>query len=556
MSKSSLSVLAKAISSKNGLTPAEAERFIQKMFEVANDAINEDKQLKVRWLGTFKVTAVKDRESVDVNTGDRIVIEGRDKISFTPDNILKEIINKPFAQFETVVVNDGVDFSDIDEKFAKMEEGESAQKQVEPVEDSEASAKSAVTAAETVAVENPAETASEISTVDNPTDTSSTDPNVSISAESSELLSKLDGSFVENSAEDLVAKIENSVVDEKLADENQTGDNGTESNILTEKSLSENSQDGDSQIEDSQVEDLQVEASQVEASQVETSLVEDVQEEVSLANERISEENQTSKSLPEESLVDDGDSNLSKSFAENVGSTSNQEEGGAVAAPHHNEDEEVEEDEDNSNRNHFVIPKYLVAIVCLAFVALLGGMGWFAFNYGKMQAQRDHLATQLEGMKTQVATQAKKPTPVPVKVDSTQLALNEKARQDSIRMAAASQAVEKAEESQKNEEMERAEAAKASKADDATKAKTSKTDDANKATSSHYDNDPRVRTGAYRIVGVAQVVTVKAGQSLAGLSKTYLGPGMECYMEAVNGVSEVKAGQKVKIPKLELKKKK
>lgn len=550
MSKSSLSVLAKAISSKNGLTPAEAERFIQKMFEVANDAINEDKQLKVRWLGTFKVTAVKDRESVDVNTGDRIVIEGRDKISFTPDNILKEIINKPFAQFETVVVNDGVDFSDIDEKFAKMEE-ETESEPVVPVEDSEASAKSAVTAAETVAVVNPAETASEISTVDNPTDTSSTDPNVSISAESSELLSKLDGSFVENSAEDLVAKIENSVVDEELADENQTGDNGTESNILTEKSLSENSQDGDSQIEDSQVEDLQV-----EASQVETSLVEDVQEEVSLANERISEENQTSKSLPEESLVDDGDSNLSKSFAENVGSTSNQEEGGAVAAPHHNEDEEVEEDEDNSNRNHFVIPKYLVAIVCLAFVALLGGMGWFAFNYGKMQAQRDHLATQLEGMKTQVATQAKKPTPVPVKVDSTQLALNEKARQDSIRMAAASQAVEKAEESQKNDEMERAEAAKASKADDATKAKTSKTDDANKATSSHYDNDPRVRTGAYRIVGVAQVVTVKAGQSLAGLSKTYLGPGMECYMEAVNGVSEVKAGQKVKIPKLELKKKK
>ena len=536
MSKSSLSVLAKAISSKNGLTPAEAERFIQKMFEVANEAINEDKQLKVRWLGTFKVTAVKDRESVDVNTGDRIVIEGRDKISFTPDNILKEIINKPFAQFETVVVNDGVDFSDIDEKFAKMEEGESAPKQVEPVEESDPSAKSAVTAAETVAVVNPAETASEISTVDNSTDTSSTDPNVSISAESSELVSKLDGSFVENSAEDLVAKIENSVVDEELSKENQSEDIDSESNIIAEAA---------------QVDDAQLEFPQVESFQMG-----EMQEEKTLENERISEENQTSKSLPEESLVDDGDSNVSKNFAENVECTSQQEEGVSVAAPHHNEDEEEEEDEDNSNRNHFVIPRYLVAIVCLAFVALLGGMGWFAFNYGKMQAQRDHLATQLEGMKTQVATQTKKATPAPVKVDSTQLALNEKARQDSIRMAAASQAVEKAEESQINEEMERAEAAKASKADDAPKAKTSKTDDATKATSSHYDNDPRVRTGAYRIVGVAQVVTVKAGQTLAGLSKTYLGPGMECYMEAVNGASEVKAGQKVKIPKLELKKKK
>ena len=124
MNKSSLSVLAKAVASKRGLTQAEAERFIATMFEVAGDGIQEDKLLKMKWLGTFKITSVKDRESVDVNTGERILIEGRDKISFTPDNILKEIINKPFAQFETVVVNDGIDFSDIDEKFANMEREE------------------------------------------------------------------------------------------------------------------------------------------------------------------------------------------------------------------------------------------------------------------------------------------------------------------------------------------------------------------------------------------------------------------------------------------------
>ena len=124
MNKSSLSVLAKAVASKRGLTQAEAERFIATMFEVAGAGIQEDKLLKMKWLGTFRITSVKDRESVDVNTGERILIEGRDKISFTPDNILKEIINKPFAQFETVVVNDGVDFSDIDEKFANMEREE------------------------------------------------------------------------------------------------------------------------------------------------------------------------------------------------------------------------------------------------------------------------------------------------------------------------------------------------------------------------------------------------------------------------------------------------
>lgn len=118
MNRSSMSILARILAEKNNMTISEAETFIKQMFEVANSVMQADKQLKIRWLGTFKVMSVKDRESVDVNTGERIVIGGRDKITFTPDNILKEIVNKPFAQFETVVVNDGVDFSEIDRKFA------------------------------------------------------------------------------------------------------------------------------------------------------------------------------------------------------------------------------------------------------------------------------------------------------------------------------------------------------------------------------------------------------------------------------------------------------
>ena len=117
MSKNSLNVLGKKLAEKTGLSQQEAELFIKKMFDVVNEGLQDDKQVKVKWLGTFKVTSVKDRESVDVNTGERIVIDGRDKISFTPDNILKEIVNKPFAQFETVVVNDGVEFDEIDKKF-------------------------------------------------------------------------------------------------------------------------------------------------------------------------------------------------------------------------------------------------------------------------------------------------------------------------------------------------------------------------------------------------------------------------------------------------------
>lgn len=117
MSKNSLNGLADKLAEKSGLSQIEAELFIRKMFDVCHQGLAADKIVKMRWLGTFKVTSVKERESVDVNTGERIVIEGRDKISFTPDNILKEIVNKPFAQFETVIVNDGVDFESIDKKY-------------------------------------------------------------------------------------------------------------------------------------------------------------------------------------------------------------------------------------------------------------------------------------------------------------------------------------------------------------------------------------------------------------------------------------------------------
>ena len=145
MSKNSLTVLAQKLAEKTGISQQDAELFIRKMFDVANEGLQADKQVKMKWLGTFKVTSVKDRESVDVNTGERIVIEGRDKISFTPDTILKEIINKPFAQFETVVVNDGVEFDEIDRKFeaeellAENRQMNEAEEIPEPLDASEAS---------------------------------------------------------------------------------------------------------------------------------------------------------------------------------------------------------------------------------------------------------------------------------------------------------------------------------------------------------------------------------------------------------------------------------
>lgn len=477
MSKSNISRLAKSISSKHGLTQAEAERFISKMFEVANDGLHEDKLLKIKWLGTFKVTPVKDRESVDVNTGERIVIEGRDKISFTPDNILKEIVNKPFAQFETVVVNDGVDFSDIDEKFSLQ-----------------------AVPAEPIAAEMP-------STIGE-----------------------------QKTAEASIGQPESKSFDEsKNTDEQKVADQPTAEvypSAEAQPMVGEQPMAGEHPM--------------AEEQQMQPLVGNTTGEQESLVNEDIL--------TKESSLVKNASDNEAGTSNEAVASNNAAMSDGAVPS-----EEPAAEGGEEVHFHYLMIPKYLVAIICLVFVILLGGMGWFAFNFGKMQAQRDKLAMQLQTIK--------KPTPVATK-DSTQtsaedsaaLALKKKAQEDSIRMAETSKAVEMAEKTEQGRVEGQAltntsssQIGTSSKEKGSSQAKGTAPSDPR---SSAYDADPRVRTGAYRIVGVAQIVTVKDGQSLASLSRLYLGPGMECYVEAVNGKNEVKVGQKIKIPKLELKRKK
>jgi len=468
MNKSSISLLAKAISSKRGLKQAEAERFIAKMFEVANQALDDDKQLKVRWLGTFKVAPVKDRESVDVNTGERIVIEGRDKISFTPDNILKEIINKPFAQFETVVVNDGVDFSDIDEKFAQMKD---------QMKDEEMEALG--------------------------------EPNVSDEAKVDAQPSDMDV------AEEIVNEAE--VASPSLAEEqpNQSGLGQIAINLA---------EASDDIVADEAVAGVVSDVATDDAADVAAS------EETTVVANDVKQEDKAEEKLQPTTSSESATLSESDYF------------------------QKLEEEEE-LYRRHFVIPKYMVAVVCVLFVALLGGMGWFAFNYGKIQAQYDHLAAELA--QTQLKQQKEKAEAKKIMVptaqeDSVQAALKAKAREDSIRMAASSEAVRLAE----KKEQEQAQAEQKTSAEQKVLAeqKAMANADAQNA-ESKYDSDPRVRTGAYRIVGVAQTVTVSSGQTIASLSKRYLGAGMECYIEAINGTSVVKEGQKIKIPKLELKRK-
>lgn len=476
MSKNSLNGLADKLAEKSGLSQIEAELFIRKMFDVCHQGLAADKIVKMRWLGTFKVTSVKERESVDVNTGERIVIEGRDKISFTPDNILKEIVNKPFAQFETVIVNDGVDFESIDKKYEDSLEDEEQEESLEKPKP--------------------------IIEVVEPTETPLPDV----------------------------------VSEETIQAEAVSSSEPTTSGVIDFLDVPENPSEDSSVVvvgEDSTIEPQTTVSQEVPTEEISSSVSDDIQADSREENSNAEIEAETDAEI------------------------------GADAKIEAETDAEIEADDEVEIRSrHFIIPKYVVIIASFTLLLLIGGLGWFAFNYGQMAAQRDHLELQLAQYKTDKNVVAK-----PANVKSQEQLLQEKARQDSLRMAKANDAIKAAEraDSLKSAAVDKEKSVKNLKADEksaelkkksATDKKQDKAAEHAKVVSDKYDSDPRVRTGAYRIVGVDQVVTVGERQTMATLSKRYLGPGMECYIEALNGTSTIKSGQKVKIPKLELKKKK
>lgn len=543
MSKISLSDLAQRLAEKSGISLQDAELFIRKMFDVANEGLQSDKLVKMKWLGTFKVMAVKDRESVDVNTGERIIIEGRDKISFTPDNILKEIVNKPFAQFETVVVNDGVDFDEVDRKFENAEEdGSVFDSTLECVPNSDNSS------LESFVEQDSPVTSGVIDFLDEENDAPVSDEMIVIG--------------------------EKRLSQENVAEPEEKKPEGSE-HAATEPAVFKPAVSEPEESE-SATSELETKESEVPAQNEVESVVSDEENESTL----------TEKTPIAEKVPSDEENSITEIPI--VEEAPIEEEASS--------DEETPSSDEETDKRHVVLPRYLVIAASVVFLAMIGGFGWFAFNYGKMAAQRDHLALQLDNYQ-QIATEKKTPT----KSASTQEEiLRKKAIEDSVRMAQASEAVKKVENAEQNmnatvdkqsidvksaeakknlEAMKLADAknladakrqVEAKKLADAKKlqetkklAEAKKKEEARKQAEKHaaqasskYDQDARVRTGAYRIIGVSAVVTAREGQTIKSLSQKYLGPGMECYVEALNGTSLLKPGQKVKIPKLELKKKK
>ena len=472
---------AEELSKRYEIKPEEASDFIGLMFEVLMDELDApDKQVKIKGLGTFKVTSVGARASVDVNTGERIILEGRNKISFTPEVLLRDRVNRPFVQFETVVLNDGVDFSDIDREFEEnskqVVEEDAKDEAIE--ENGDEDTEEETLEPDSVEPETEeSETTVEPETVDRETD----EPETTIEPET-----------VDQETEKPETTVEPETVDQETEDSEPVEPETVDSDVL--EADTDNSE-------------LNTDNSQLETG--------------NLKQETDNSELKTDEPALE-SLV-------------SVGCKQR-----------------------NPRLMYWLSTASFVLLVCI-------GIGMY-FLYRQIE-EKNRAIEQLQSRLTVHAATVKdaddKPKSVPVdtvqKKQSEEQLASAETKETKVLPNEKAVAAGKAESSAKPELSDKAGSAskpavsvKDKSADKKTPASYSSRPTV--TAPSDYNYDVRIRTGAYIIVGTDRVVTVKSGQTLASISKANLGPGMECYVEVYNNRKQVKAGDKIKIPKLKLKK--
>ena len=405
---------ARELSEKYGLSLGDASDFVSAMFDVVKEELDgADSSVKIKGFGTFKVSAVGARASVDVNTGERIIIDGRNKISFTPEVLLRDRVNRPFVQFETVVLNDGVDFSEMEEE---------SEEELDSISETEPQGVQLSPTAPT----------------SQPTDQSTDQPAPAEQPQGVQLSS--------------------------TAPTSQSTDHYSSSETASKAVNTEEHRDM--------------------ARRLMTPKTETIEEDSEESDDKTTA---TAPEADDEGIVIGGCRQRS--------------------------------------------PRIMYVLTIASFIILVSlGIGMY-FLYQRIE-EKNHVIDRLESRlyaQQEAAERADAQPAVAVKdtiVSNDSLRAAENAKKDSI--AASKSAVE----------------AKASQSSAAPSTAT---------TPSDYNYDTRVRTGAYIIVGVAKTVTVQPGQTLASISKAYLGEGMECYVEVLNNRHSVKAGEKLKIPQLKLK---
>ena len=437
MGKVSVAWIAEAIAGKHGLTQKDAEQFVATFFDLINEALHEEKMVKVKGLGTFKVIDVRERESINVNTGERVVIESHGKISFTPDPIMRDLVNKPFAQFETVMLNDDVDIEELNAVSVDEEPLALVDEQPQEVEEEP----SVAAAGPEVVDEQP------LMNEDLPQE--ETVPQLQ---EVEEPIVDVVGQTVEEEPEQVVEEEPEQAMEEELPVE---AEEQPQQAMETEAAL------------------MPVEASPVD-----------------------------DEPQPEEE------------------SSPVEEE--PLAAQ--DEDEEEEEKPSSFFERHetllLTLSHLFVAAIALAIGYIIGMQH---FDMDRPEVQETVVDSTARVSKTVVKPAAK---------DSVKDTVKEKAQQ-----------VKEDKHLLKEEDVVNVPAA-------ATHDQPATANDSKQLATANA----MVKTGAYRIVGTAKTITVKKGDTMERLSRLYLGEGMSCYIQLHNGVAEVSEGMRLKIPKLELKK--
>ena len=465
MSKTTIKELALSLSEKHDLSKADAERFVATIFEVINDGLEDDKLVKVKGLGAFKIIGVAARKSVDVNTGEPIVIEGRNKISFTPDASMRDDVNKPFSQFETVIINDGVDFSSIDKEYENENE-----------------------------------------TVEN---------------EEKVTTDKDDNKEQEKTENEISKDTETLIKSEPGDRERLTKDHSQEMPLSTE---SDSAAKNDPPTESvTPAESGSSAESDIPAVKDETP----AESETSTVNKETPAEEETS-TVNKETPAESETSTVNKETPEESKSSAEVD----FATERRDIEREVEKELINYKETHPSHAMKVLAITAVVFVIACLCGGYYLFS--QIQRRDSHIE-MLEKQMRMVAQQQKEKK---VATKPSKQIPQAKQEQDTL--------PQETDGKQDNAKL-------MSQAD--SKQETLKAADKQTTLQDQYNKDVRIRTGAYVIVGIKKTVTVRSGQTMEGISRSSLGPGMECYLEAVNGGKrELKAGESLNIPELKLKK--
>ncbi|MBR2203997.1 MAG: HU family DNA-binding protein [Prevotella sp.] len=501
--------IAKVLASRHKLKGAEAERFLQQMVEVINAGLLSDRVVKIKGFGTFKLQAVKDRASVNVNTGERVVIEGHDKVTFTPDSVMKEIINKPFAQFETVVIDD--DSPLLKEGFAAMEDEEVGYDDVNPSDDEERFSSTdeqpvVLDEQPVVAVEQPTVADEQPVVADEQPVVADEQPTVAV--EQPIVAEEQIVAAVEHEEQSVVEYKQPVVSEEQPAvSDEQPAAPEEEQPVAPDEQPAPTEEQPANPI--APLLDKSIGAPVLKTENL-TVLAENVTVVKEKAEEKKQEETTPPVTEQKQELSETGNAKLEDIEQNNIKTETENET---------DDNTTTEEMEDKNFKYRGLLTNIAIAVIFFA-------LGYWVGN-----------SNILSDIKV---------TPAKMHEDSVTVS-HPKAEKDSA--AAETEAPAPAKQTET-----KAPASASEKTMTATPSETVQPQKQEEKPLTQYNSDARVKTGAYYIIGTETEVTAREGQTLRSISKSYLGPGMECYVEAYNGIKEVKPGQKVKIPKLKMKK--